>query len=215
MTVYGFIGDLHSGNLVSDRANFVKALRKVDKVILMGDIIEGITKKDNRHNDGDQVDSYSQQITNTIKDLKPFRRKIIRYVIGNHEDTLLSKSDIDSVDMICSTLDIQPVYTEILDLDGVKCFITHGTGSGTTYQGSVTKMINLTKDHDAEFYFMGHTHKLWNMTIPKDPDLRLTLVNTGTLLGQPIYASKRAFPAPIKGYYTLNTTTKELRKIEV
>lgn len=213
--IYTFIGDLHSGNIKSDRKNFRKALYEADKVILMGDIIEGITKKDIRHNNKDQVDSYSQQITNTIQDLEPVKHKIERYVIGNHEDTLLSACDIDSVDIICTTLDIEPVYTEIIDLDGIKCLITHGTGSVTTYQGCVTKMINLTKDHNAEFYFMGHTHKLWDMTISKNPGLRLTLVNTGTLLGQPLYATKRAFPEPIKGYYTLNTLTKELRKITV
>ena len=136
-------------------------------------------------------------------------------MIGNHEDTLLSVCDIDSVDIICTTLDLEAIYTEILNLDGIRCLVTHGTGSVTTYQGAVTKMINLTKDHEADYYFMGHTHKLWDITIPKNPGKRLTLVNTGTLLGQPLYATKRAFPAPIKGYYTFDTYERELRKITV
>ena len=214
-TEYTFVGDLHSGNIAADRKAFRRILKKSNKVILMGDIIEGITKKDNRHSRYDQIDTYSEQITNTIRDIRPYKEKVLRYVIGNHEDTLLSISDIDSVDIICSELNIQPVYTEILNLDGVKCFITHGTGSATTYQGCVTKLVNLTRDHDADYYFMGHTHKLFDITVPKNPGLRLNLVNTGTLLGQPLYASKRAFPEPIKGYYILDTKTKELKKVIV
>lgn len=215
MCKYTFVGDLHSGNIEADRSAFRKILRNAEKVILMGDIIEGITKKDNRHNRKDQIDTYSEQITNTIRDIRPYKNKIVRYVIGNHEDTLLSISDIDSVDIICTELNIQSVYTEILNLDGIKCFVTHGTGSAITYQGCVSKMINLTKDHQAEYYFMGHTHKLWNITISKNPGLRLNLINTGTLLGQPLYATKRAFPEPIKGYYTLDTGTKKLIKVMI
>lgn len=212
MTEYTFIGDLHSGNIVADRKAFRKILKDAEKVVLMGDIIEGITKKDNRHSRYDQIDTYSQQITNTIKDIRPYKNKIITYVIGNHEDTLLRVADIDSVDIICSALDIQSIYTEILDLNGTKCLVTHGTGAAATYQGAVTKLVNLTKDHHAEYYFMGHTHKLFDITIPKNPGLKLNLVNTGTLLGQPLYAKKRAYPDPIKGYYTLNTNTKLLQK---
>ena len=215
MTLISFLGDLHSGNVVSNRRAFRKALKESDKVILMGDIIEGITKKDKRHSNNDQLDTYSEQIKNTISDIKPYKEKIIKYVIGNHEDTLLSICDVDSVDIICSQLDIESCYTEILKIDGIDIFVTHGTGSAITYQGCVTKLVNLTKDHMADFYFMGHTHKLFDLTISKNPDIRMTIVNTGCFLGQPEYAKKRAYPDVIQGYYILDTKTKELKKVMV
>lgn len=215
MTKISFLGDLHSGNRVSNRRAFRKALKDSEKVILMGDLIEGITKKDKRHSNVDQVDTYSEQIKNTISDLKPYKTKIIKYVIGNHEDTLLSICDVDSVDIICSQLNISSCYTEILKIDGVDIFLTHGTGASVTYQGCVTKLVNLTKDHQADFYFMGHTHKLLDFTISKNPNIRMTLVNTGCLLGQPEYAKKRAYPDVIQGYYILDTKTKELTKVMV
>lgn len=215
MTLISFLGDLHSGNVVSNRRAFRRALKEAEKVILMGDIIEGITKKDKRHSNNDQLDTYSEQIKNTISDIKPYKEKIIKYVIGNHEDTLLSICDVDSVDIICSQLDIESCYTEILKIDGIDIFVTHGTGSAITYQGCVTKLVNLTKDHMADFYFMGHTHKLLDLTISKNPNIRMTVVNTGCFLGQPEYAKKRAYPDVIQGYYILDTKTKELKKVMV
>lgn len=216
MTLYTFIGDIHSGNIVSNRKAFRKALKESERVILMGDIIEGITKKDKRHSKNDQIDTISEQITNTIHDLKPYKNKIDRYVIGNHEDTLLSILDIDVVEIICNTLDITSTYTEILNLDNnVKAFVTHGTGAPITYQGCVSKLINYTKDHEAEYYFMGHTHKLFDIAISKNPNMIKHIVNTGSLLAQVEYAKKRAYPFPINGYYTLDTKNKELKKIIV
>ena len=215
MTKISFLGDLHSGNIVSNRRAFRKALKESERVILMGDIIEGITKKDKRHSNVDQIDTYSEQIKNTISDIKPYKDKVLRYVIGNHEDTLLSICDVDSVDIICSQLGLKSCYTEIIKIDGIDIFVTHGTGSAITYQGCVTKLVNLTKDHMADFYFMGHTHKLLDLTISKNPNIRMSIVNTGCFLGQPEYAKKRAYPDVIQGYYILDTKTKELKKVLV
>lgn len=206
-----FIGDVHIGNKAADEIALVQILKKSDKVILMGDMIEGITKKDIRH-DVDSILSYSEQITKVIKILQPYKKKIMWYVIGNHEDTLLSRTDIDSVDLICTPLQISVTYTKILHIDGLDIFITHGTGAGITYQGAVTKILSFVKDHKADYYFMGHTHKLFDITIQHNPN-PYTIVNTGTLLGQPIYGQKRAWAEPIKGYYIFNTITKELKKM--
>lgn len=207
-----FMGDIHIGNIASDEKNLIQILKKSDKVILMGDMIEGITKKDVRHDRRDSILTYSEQITKVIKILRPYKKKIMWYVIGNHEDTLLSRTDIDSVDLICTPLEIKSIYTKTLNIDGLNIFITHGTGSGITYQGAVTKILSFAKDHQADYYFMGHTHKLFDITIQHDPK-PYVLVNTGTLLGQPIYAQKRGWPEPIKGYYILNTLTRELKKV--
>lgn len=215
MTKYTFIGDLHSGNRVSDRIAFRKALKNADRVFLMGDIIEGITKKDKRHSNNDQIDSYSTQISNTIKDLKPYKSKIETYVSGNHEDTLLSICDVDSVELICSSLNIDSCYTKIFQLDNeINVLVTHGTGAASTYGGCVTKMINLSRDHVADYYFMGHTHKLFDIQVAKNPN-PFTIVNTGSLLGTPEYAKKRALPDAIKGYYILDTKTNTLEKVVI
>ena len=213
MPKYSFLGDLHLGNGASDIEAFRYALKKSNKVILMGDMIEAITKKDPRHAD-DNILTYSEQITQLIKIIKPYKKKIVTYIIGNHESTLLSRTDIDSVDLICKHLDIKPAYTETLIFDEIKCFVTHGTSTGITYGGAVTKLLNYAKDHRANYYFMGHTHKLFDLMIQHEP-FPYTIVNTGTFLGQPIYAQKMGYPAPIKGYYVLDTYKNELKKMVI
>ena len=208
-----FIGDFHLGNQAARTGAFQGALWRADKVILMGDLIEGITKKDIRHSK-DSVMDYSQQVMELIKILEPYKDKIMRYVEGNHEETLHSRSDIDTVGLVCGTLGIKSCYTEILTIDGIDIFITHGSGAPQTYQGAVTKVLSYAKDHTANYYFIGHTHKLFDMTIQHDPR-PYTIVNTGSFLDQPEYAKKRAYPKPIIGYYTLDTITKQLTKMVI
>lgn len=206
------LGDLHLGNQAAKTGAFQGALWRADKIILMGDLIEGITKKDIRHSK-DSIMDYSEQITTLIKILKPYKDKILMYVEGNHEETLHSRSDIDTVGLVCGTLGIRSCYTEILEIDGCSIFLTHGSGSPQTYQGAVAKVLSYAKDHTADYYFIGHTHKLFDVTIQHDPK-PYTIINTGSFLGQPEYARKRAYPKPIIGYYTLDTITKKLTKIE-
>lgn len=205
------MGDVHIGNAQSHRAQFRTALRKAEKVILMGDLIEGFTKKDMRHSD-DTILDYNDQIIEAKKDIKPYRKKIEFVLSGNHENSLLSKMGIDSMSLMFDELKIPCYDTTIKQLDGIDCFFTHGTGFPVTYGGIVTKMINLSKDHAAEYYFMGHTHKLFDILAQHNPN-PFTIVNTGTFLNQCEYARKMAFPKPVLGYYVLDTELKTVEKV--
>lgn len=205
------MGDLHLGNGAAKTDIFKSALWRADKIILMGDLIEGITKKDIRHSK-DSIMDYSEQVTELIKILEPYKDKILLYVEGNHEETLHSRSDIDTVGFVCGTLGIKSCYTEILKIDDCNIFVTHGSGSPQTYQGAVAKVLSYAKDHTADYYCIGHTHKLFDISIQHDP-VPYTIVNTGSFLGQPEYGKKRAYPKPILGYYILNTITKKLTKM--
>lgn len=208
-----YLSDLHLGNQESKIDEFRTALKKAEMVILGGDLIEGITTKDNRFSRKDNILSYAEQVNELIKLIKPYKKKILRYVSGNHENTLLSRMDIDTIELICTPLNIKSTDSEILNIDGINIFITHGSGSGTTYQGAVTKLINYSKDFTADYYFMSHTHKLFDMKIAHEPNPYI-IVNTGCFLGTANYAKKRAYPNAICGYYILNTITKTLiRKV--
>lgn len=215
MTVYTFLGDIHIGHNNSNRKEFRKALRKSEKIFLMGDMIEGITKKDKRHSNSDTNLTVDDQIIEVIKDLNPHRKKIMGYCIGNHEQTVHSILDIDVSGIICKSLKIDSFYTKIFKVEkGITFFMTHGTGAAATYQGAVTKLINYSKDHKAHYYFMGHTHKLFDMQIQSNPN-PYYIINTGTLSGESEYALKKAYPNPILGYYTFDTNTKELKKVVI
>jgi len=210
MTKYTVLGDIHIGNKEAHRASFRYAMKKAEKIILMGDIIEGFTKKDKRHSK-DTILDYSEQITEAIRDIKPYRKKVVRFFEGNHESSLFSKMDIDSMKLICGPLKIEKSNTEILNLDGIDCFFTHGSGMGATYGASVTKLINYAKDHSAKYYFMGHSHKLFDMEIQHNPNT-YTIVNTGTFLEEAEYAVRMGYPKSIMGYYILDTVSNTLEK---
>ena len=206
-----FLGDLHLGNRASKTKEFENAPYQADKIILMGDLIEGITKKDSRHSK-DSIMDYSEQVTAIIEILRPYKSKILWYVEGNHEQTLHSISDINTTGLVCVSLNLKQCYTETLEIDGSSIFITHGTGSPQTYGGVVTKLLSYAKDHTANYYFMGHSHKLFDMLIQHDPR-PFVIVNTGSFLDQPEYAKKRSYPKPINGYYILDTITQKLTRM--
>ena len=215
MTLYTFVGDLHLGHNNSNRKEFRRVLRKSEKVFLMGDMIEGITKKDKRHSNNDCNLTVDEQIIELINDIRPHKNKIMGYCIGNHEQTVHSILDIDVAGIICKTLKIHGFYTQTFKVEkGITFFITHGSGSAATYQGAVTKLINFSKDHSAHYYFMGHTHKLFDIQISKNPNPYI-IVNTGTLSGESEYALKRGYPNPILGYYTFDTETRILNKVVI
>jgi len=213
MTRYSILSDAHIGNHNTTRPSFRTAMKKADKIILLGDIIEGITKKDKRHGK-DTILTVDEQIIQAKNDIKPYRKKVIRAFEGNHESTVLSKMDIDVSKLIYEPLSIETSLTEVLNLDGINCFFTHGTGAGATYTSAVTKLINYAKDHTADYYFMGHTHKLFDMKVQHNPN-PYTIVNTGTFLKQAEYAIRNGYPKSITGYYILDTDTKTLEKVLV
>jgi len=207
------MGDIHIGNKEADRIKFRTALRKADRVIIMGDVIEGITKKDVRHSE-DTILDYADQIAEAKKDIKPHAKKVLFAITGNHEQSLLSKTGIDSMKLIYKDLKIPYGYTYNLKIDKDNLFFMHGTGFPVTYGGIVTKLINVAKDHEAKVVFMGHTHKLFDMLIQHDPN-PYQIVNTGTFLGQCEYAQYMGFPKPVKGYYVYDTNNGKLEKVIV
>lgn len=209
-----FIGDTHIGNINTDIKAIQSAMKKADKIIFMGDIIEGISKKDKRHDNEDTNLTVDEQIIKAIEIIKPYKRKFINFIEGNHSQTVHSIMDIDVVGMICKPLNIEHCYTTLFNIDGLNIFATHGTGAAATYQGAVSKLINYSKDHIADYYLMGHTHKLFDMQISRDPN-NFCIVNTGCFVGQAEYAKKRAYPPPIQGYYILDTLKRKLTKVKI
>lgn len=212
MTLVTVLGDVHIGMKQSKVQKFKQVLKQSDKVILMGDIINGVTKKDKRHDRDDIVLSVDDEILTAQSILKPYKSKIIHYVIGNHEDSLLTYLDIDAVKLICKPLNIPYSYTEVLQVDKIKIAVNHGTGSGATYGGAVLQLEKFKRDYIADFFCIGHTHKLWNIQQKIYPNKTIELINTGTLIDNSQYAQKMKFPPAVLGYYTIDTVTKQVTR---
>ena len=213
MTKISLIGDAHIGNKEFEEKKFKKALRDSEKIILMGDIIEGITKKDKRHHRNDCIMSVDEAILKAGKLINPHKHKVIHSLIGNHEDTLLTFLDLDAMKLIYDPLKIPYSYTEILTIDRCNIALSHGTGAGATYGGAVTQLEKFAKDYNAQFNCIGHTHKLFEITMKRHPNQTFTIVNTGTFLSGAQYADKMKLPPPVIGYIEIDTVTKTARKV--
>lgn len=213
MTKISLISDVHIGLKSSQINLFKKALRNSEKVILLGDIINGVTKKDKRHDRTDIIMSVDDEILKTQQILKPHKSKIIHYIIGNHEDSLLTYLDIDAVKLICSPLNIPYSYTEIIKIDKVSIAINHGTGAPETYAGAINQLEKFAKNYIADIYAMGHTHKLFNVLETRHPHNKYEIINTGTLCTGSSYADKKKYPPSVLGYYIIDTITKEVTRV--
>lgn len=213
MTKIALVGDQHIGSKFFEEKKFKKVLRNSEKIILMGDLIEGITKKDKRHSRNDCIMSVDDEIIYANKILRPYASKIITACIGNHEDTLLSIMDIDAAKLIYAPLGIEYIYTDIIKVDNCSIAVSHGTGATATYGGAISQLEKFAKDYLADFYAIGHTHKLLEITMKKHPNKTFTVVNTGTFLSGAEYADKRKLPPPVVGYIEIDTLTKRATKI--
>lgn len=213
MTRISLIGDEHIGNKGFQEKKFKKALRDSEKIIFMGDMIEGITKKDKRHNRTDCILSVDDSIIKAQKLINTHKDKVLYACIGNHEDTLLSILDIDAMKLIYKPLNIPYGYTEILTIDRCKIAISHGTGAGATYGGAMLQLEKFARDYQADINAIGHTHKLFEITMRRHPNQTFTVVNTGTLLAGAEYADKMKLPPPVLGYMEIDTKTKTVKKI--
>lgn len=212
MTTVSILSDLHLGAKNADIEAFKKALKQADKVILLGDIIDSISKKDRRHDTKDTLMSVTDQITTLTNVLKPYKRKILMYYPGNHENSFKSHQDIDLVNLICSDLNIKEMDSGIITIDGIDLFCTHGNGNGATYGGNVTKLINYNRDFTAEYFITGHSHRLFNMRIAHNPK-PFTIISAGCFIDSIKYGRQKAYPDSIMGYYKLNCKTRKLTEV--
>ena len=213
MTKISLIGDVHIGLQSSKISLFKKALKESEKIILMGDIINGVTKKDKRHDKNDIIMSVDDEILMTQKIVRPYRNKVEHYVIGNHEDSLLTYLDIDAVKLICEPLGISYSYTEILTYGKTSIAVNHGTGAPETYAGAINQLEKFANNYIADFYCIGHTHKLFNIMETRHPKQKYEIVNTGTLCTGSSYASKKKYPPAVLGYIIVDTETKEVTRV--
>ena len=214
MTQISLIGDSHIGNRHFREKEFKNALRTSEKIIIMGDLIEGISKKDKRHSNKDTILTVDQQVIKAIDILKPYRKKILYYLMGNHESTVISVTDNDPQNTICEVLGIPAGITEHVKMEKTMLWVSHGTGSPLTYSGCVMQLEKFAKDYIGDINAIGHTHKLFDLTEYRHPKQKFQLVNTGTFLDGAEYAQKMKLPPAAIGYYIVDMKTKTVTKKE-
>jgi len=181
------LSDLHVGHVDFQeqylRDTVAWMIKKGAYTILLGDLIDGISKKDRRF-ENDSIDSrfrdhldnlHHMQVEHCVALLQPLRDAglIIGGLTGNHETTVKKQFSYDATDIIMKTLDV-PRLTDpgivvlVMEDNGsilsAKIFCTHGCFLGGRFIGNhINKMVALKGDFCADIYVAGHTHQKFSV----------------------------------------------------
>ncbi|MGM7719430.1 metallophosphoesterase [Metabacillus sp. Hm71] len=164
------MNDLHFGSEAVDYGllervfDFIASNRENTRILINGDLIEGVTKNS-------KGDIYTQRMTPeeqlefAVETFKPYKDLIDGVTKGNHDYRIEDEVSIDIVKWFCKELDILDKYMEFEGVVGYawnKCFYSvemfHGTGGGGTI-GSVERNMTKMRKTTADVFYCGHWHK--------------------------------------------------------
>ena len=162
--------DLHFGSesvdysLLSRCFNFIDRNRDNCRILINGDIIDGITKQ-SKGNIYNQKLSPKEQIDLAVKKFAPYKDLIDGVTIGNHDWRIENETSIDPVEMFCRYLGVEDKYIGSQGIVGFSWNKTyysvqmhHGTGGGSTVASVENAMKRLWKS-DTDVMYCGHWHK--------------------------------------------------------
>lgn len=172
------LGDLHVGSTECNMDEIKNTIERIEadplaKVILMGDLVDNITKT-SKGNVYKQIMTPQEQIDTVIQILSPIKNKIIGAISGNHENRA-EEAGFDISRMIAYALGITQNYNR----EGLYIFLSYGIkdrkpkirhtvriyathGMGGTVNTAVEKMQQVC---DADVYVCGHIHGFKNRVV--------------------------------------------------
>lgn len=202
------LADAHFGNPYFSQHHFDKALARLEipnvYTVLMGDLLECVLKNSKGDVYG-QTASPQDQRDWIIKQLYPYRHKILGMCAGNHERRIFQETGIDVCKDIANALDV-PYRNEGILLKvmfGDNCnrtkgqpytyfiYATHGYGGARTKSAKAVKVERLATWIDADVYIMAHDHVV-NLApdVYLKPDPRGMIDDDGFLSGAIIAKEK-------------------------
>ena len=207
------LNDLHVGseaadlNLLKRAIQFALDNEENTRILLNGDLIEGVTKLS-------KGDIYTQRMTPkeqadyVVEVLKPVKHLIDGVTEGNHDYRIMKETSIDIVEMICKYLGIEEKYLGIRGIVGFNVGgiwysvdMHHGTGGGSTLAAVENNMKKLWKS-DSDVIYCGHWHKQFAKPIKrfsidhkkgKVEEVKRWMVCGNTILHTADYAARGGF----------------------
>lgn len=164
------LNDLHVGseaadlNLLKKCVSFAEQNRENTRILLNGDLIEGVTKLSKGEIYTQRLNP-KEQINYVVEALEPIKDLIDAVTIGNHDDRIERETSIDVIEMVCRYLGIREKYLGIRGIVGFNVGgnwysvdMHHGTGGGGTVASVENNMKKLWKS-DSDVMYCGHWHK--------------------------------------------------------
>lgn len=230
------MNDLHFGanatdyDLLDRVFKFVDRHRDNTRILINGDIIEGVTK----NSTGDlfhQRLTPKEQIDMAVEYFEPYKDLIDGITIGNHDYRTERDTSFDPIETFARYLGIGDKYfgdEGVVGFSWNKCFYSvqmhHGVGGASTLGAVENKMKKLWKT-DSHVMYCGHWHKEFAKPIKQyaiDPynkqvrEERRWLVCGNTILNTEAYAKRFGFEEsyPSQAVLTMSGNPRK-RGIEV
>lgn len=230
------MNDLHFGANATDYDLLDRVFKFVDKhrdntrILINGDIIEGVTK----NSTGDlfhQRLTPKEQIDMAVEYFEPYKDLIDGITIGNHDYRTERDTSFDPIETFSRYLGIGDRYLGdegVVGFSWNKCFYSvqmhHGVGGASTLGAVENKMKKLWKT-DSHVMYCGHWHKEFAKPIKQyaiDPynkqvrEERRWLVCGNTILNTEAYAKRFGFEEsyPSQAVLTMSGNPRK-RGIEV
>lgn len=226
------MNDLHFGASAVDYDLLKRVLKFIDKnrdntrILINGDIIEGVTK----NSTGDLFEQRmtpKEQIDYAVEVFKPYKDLIDGITIGNHDYRTERDTSFDPIETFARYLGIEDKYfgdEGIVGFAWNKCFYSvqmhHGVGGGGTMAAVERNMKRLWKS-DTHVMYCGHWHKEFAKPIKRiavDPynktirEERRWLVCGNTILNTEKYAKRAGFEESYPSVAVLKMSGKPYNK---
>lgn len=165
------MNDLHFGSeavnysLLNRIATAIDKNRDISRILINGDIIEGVTKQ-SKGDIYEQKLSPREQIQVAAEFFKPYADLIDCVVSGNHDQRIENETSLDPVEIFCEKLGIVDKYAGVEALVGFgmkKRFYSvqmfHGAGGGSTLAAIERNLKKYREKSHATVMYSGHWHK--------------------------------------------------------
>lgn len=209
------VGDVHLGStafgargraLLEGYLEWVSA-RPNARIFLMGDLFDVAT----RTSKTSPFESSSSEYTEALKIFKPYAKKIVGAIRGNHCQRLLDHAGYDPMAQFCAALDIPYLGLSAVIRFNVGSqtyygYFHHSTGGGGTLGAALNRAVKLQEIvQGIDFYAIGHNHNLINgvrtVYTPGEQGIeerRIWYVDCGSYLDYPGSYAEAAMYAPGK-----------------
>jgi len=204
------IGDIHYGSEGCAEDEFYELIKWAHKeenlhVIGMGDYLDLASK----HSVGDvhnQKITPDEQINWILDVFRPFRRRLIGLIAGNHEDRVVRETGIDIVKLVadnlkCPYLGYGGFQSWKIGTQNYSAYICHGSSGSSKTWTKLKSVIDMGAFCNVDLVASGHTHtldtttqRIFSVENGKLTEKVCTFVLTGSWLKWlNTYAQKRNF----------------------
>ena len=229
------IGDVHFGSKCFNRKYLDNALRFIDRnrnrcrIFLMGDLLELATKTSVGRSVYDESYPTQKQFEVAVETFKPYADLIDVIVEGNHEERIIRDTSFEITQEFAHRIGRYDAYGKFNAIVNIQVgdlmyssYVWHGATSGTKETSAVNGMLSMREKAFCHMYFMGHTHKLFDLpreiAVPTTcgnevVKMKQLLVNTGSALGDGGYGDQKGLAYTRKGFCAVQIFAEQRKMV--